>query len=181
MKNGHKIDPKMSDYYWLGSLIGNRKLLNVAAAADAAVVSKQDPTIAWSNLLRALKKAVDNNFMSAFFMLGAAAMAIHYEAVLGKYAMCPTPVAIGKKNTGKSTAVRAVLAALGTPQFFIRDFTATAPSVLSCKKTFPTVFDDPSDLAKVKALIANSYNRGGRGTSKPTCNIYGSVFGNHHY
>ena len=106
-ENGVKIDPKISDYYWVGSLLGNRKLHNVAAAADAAVISVEDPDSAWCNLLSALKKAVHNNFMPAFFMLGAAAMAMHYEAVLGKYGMCPTPVAIREKNMGKSTAVRA--------------------------------------------------------------------------
>ena len=101
-ENGVKIDTKISDYYWVGSLLGSRKLHNVAAAADAAVISVEDPDSAWCNLLSALKKAVHNNFMPAFFMLGAAAMAMHYEAVLGKYGMCPTPVAIGGEKTWES-------------------------------------------------------------------------------
>ena len=72
----------------------------MATAADAAVISSEDPNTAWCKL-SALKKAVHNNFMPAFFMLGAAAMAMHYEAVLGKYGLCPAPVAIGEKKHGK--------------------------------------------------------------------------------
>ena len=90
-------------------------------------------------------------------------MALYYELVTEKYGMCPTPVAIGCKNTGKSTAGRTLLALFGTPQFFIRDFKATQTSAISSCKTFPTVFDDPDDLSKVK-----SFNAGTRVTARQT-------------
>ena len=47
--------------------------------------------------LSVLKKAVSNNFVPAFTVLGAVCMGIHYEVLEG-YGMCPTPVAIGKKQ-----------------------------------------------------------------------------------
>jgi hypothetical protein len=50
------------------------------------------------------------------------------------YGMCPTPIAVGPKNTGKSTAARTGLALFGTPQFFICHFTAAAPSMLGSTK-----------------------------------------------
>ena len=72
-------------------------------------------------------------------------MAVHYEAVMEKYGMCPTSVAIGFKNTGKSTAARTALALLGTPQYFIREFTA-AQRCAWLPKDLLTVFYDPDDL-----------------------------------
>ena len=80
-----------------------------------------------------------------------------------KYGMCPTPVAVGSINTGKSTSAKTALSLLGTPQFFIREFTSAQTSLLSSRKTFPTVFDDPDD---VKSFIDNCSTAGARATSR---------------
>ena len=90
------------------------------------------------------------------------------QYILSLYGMCPTPVAVGPKNTGKSTAAKSALALLGTPQFFVRNFTATQTSALNSRKTFPSVYDDPSDIGKVKSMIDNSFNAGARCTSRST-------------
>ena len=82
------------------------------------------PQDALDSTLSCLKEAVDNNFVPAFFIIASAGMAIHYEVMMSNYGMCPTPVGIGPKNTGKSTAARTALALVGTPQFFVREFTA---------------------------------------------------------
>ena len=147
--------------------MGNRKLTSVALKSDAAVVTDDDPYEAAYTTLRALK-AVSNNFVAAFTVLGAFGMAIHYDTVLDGYGMCPTPVLIGKKNTGKSTIALTALYMCGIPHFFVRDFTSTAPSNLNSRKTFPTVFDDPDEISKVKSLIDDAFNRGGRSASRET-------------
>lgn len=126
------------------------------------------PISAFESTLTSLNLAVDNNYIPAFRVIAAGGMALHYELVIEKYGMCPTPVAIGCKNTGKSTAGRTLLALLGTPQFFIRDFTATQTSALSSRKTFPTVFDDPDDLSKVKSFVDNTFNAGARVSARST-------------
>ena len=150
-------------------MVGNRKLTSVALKSDAAVVTDDDPYETAYTTLRALKKAVSNNFVAAFTVLGAFGMAIHYDTVLDGYGMCPTPVLIGKKNTGKSTIALTALYMCGIPTFFfVRDFTSTAPSNLNSRKTFPTVFDDPDEVSKVKSLIDDAFNRGGRSTSRET-------------
>lgn len=165
-ENGEVIPQLQRDYIWLGSLIKNRKLSNVALATDAAVVTPGDPYFTFAATLRALKAAVGNNYMPAFMLIAAGSMGMHYESVMDTYGMCPTPIAIGPKNAGKSTAATTLLSLMGTPQFFVRSFTATAPGILNSRKTFPTVFDDPDDLTKVKALIDDAFNRGIRSTSK---------------
>ena len=86
-----------------------------APASDAAKVPlRLSPQAVFTNTLTTLKEAVDNNFIVAFFVIASAAMGMHYEAIINTYGMCPTAVAIGPKNTGKSTAARTALALLGT-------------------------------------------------------------------
>ncbi len=89
---------------------------------------------ALDNTLVCLKQAVNNNYVPAFMLIASAGLAMHYETSL--YGMCP---AVGPKNTGKSTAAKSALALLGTPQFFVRDFTATQTSALNSRKTFPSI------------------------------------------
>ena len=162
--NGKLIPNEDSKFIWLGPMVNSRSLAIVAPASDAATVPMQStPLMALDVTLTSLQLAVDNNFLPAFFVLASAGMALHYEVVLEMYGMCPTPVAIGFKNSGKSTAARTALALLGTPQFFVREFTATQTSVLSSRKTFPTVFDDPDDLSKCKSF---TFNAGARATSR---------------
>lgn len=168
-EDGERIPICDSEYVWLGSMISNRSLPNVAPASDAADIPMiSSPLNAFEKTITCLKASVDNNYVPAFVFIASAGMAVHYELIIDKYGMCPTPVAIGKKNTGKSTAARTALALLGTPQFFIRDFTSTQTSVLSSRKTLPSVFDDPDDLQKVKSLIDNSFNAGARVTARST-------------
>lgn len=166
-ENGDFIPVDQQQYIWLGDIIGNRIVKNVANPGDAAIIDRErDPEIVFYESLKALKKAVNNNYIPGFLLLGSAVIGMHYEDVQSVYGMCPTPIAIGPKNTGKSTVARYFLASCGTQQFFVRDFTATAPSSLNSRKTIPTVFDDPNDIGKLKTLIDDTFNKGNRWTSK---------------
>lgn len=166
---GNRISPDRSEYIWLGSIVGKRNLPNVAPTFDAASIPLQiSPSEAINQTLSALKSAVRNNFTPAFTLIASVGMSMHYECIMKMYGMCPTPVGIGKKNTGKSTAAKTALALIGTPQFFVRDFTPAQTAALSSRKTFPTVFDDPDDVGKVKSMIDNCFNAGARSTSRST-------------
>lgn len=164
---GATIPTESSKYIWLGSMIGNRNLPNIAPPFEACYIPmKNSPQVALDKTLLSLKEAVDNNYLSAFFLIASAGMSMHYDYILNIYGMCPTAVAIGPKNTGKSTAAKTALSLIGSPQFFIRDFTSAQTASFSSRKTFPTVFDDPSDIGKIKGIIANSFNSGGRSMSR---------------
>ena len=166
-EEGESIPVSDSEFIWLGPMLNGRVLSNVAPSSDAASIPMRClPLNAFEATLSSLRTAVDNNYLPAFFVIASAGMALHYELVMEKYGMCPTPVAIGSKNTGKSTSAKTALALLGTPQFFIREFSSAQTSLLSSRKTFPTVFDDPDDLSKVKSFIDNVFNAGARATSR---------------
>ena len=150
--DGNKPSAKDSPYVWLGALIGRRKLAGVPVTSDAAVMPEKidDPKEALTCTLLALKAAVDNNYVSAFMVIAADLLCTHYETVFEAYGMCPTPIAIGKKNTGKSTAARTSLYLFGVPQkYFIREFTDTQTTSQNARKTFPSVFDDPENISKL--------------------------------
>ena len=108
--------------HYTPSVIGNKKLQNVAPASDTVIIPEVMPKEALDDTITCLKEAVCNSFVSAFLLLASGGMAIHYEKVQLIYGMC---VAVGPKNVGKSIAAKCLLTLLGTPQFFVRDFTAT--------------------------------------------------------
>jgi hypothetical protein len=166
---GDLITSDESPFIWIGGMVGNRNFATIAPPEDAATIpALNTPEKVFNETLGLLKKAVGNNYLSSFFFIASAAMALHYEEVIEKYGMCPTPVSVGLKNTGKSTAARTAISLLGTPQFFLRDFSLTQTSILTSRRTFPTVLDDPSDLTKVKNLIDNTFNAGARSTTRAT-------------
>ena len=88
-ENGDQIPIRDSQYIWLGSMISNRSLANVAPATDAALIPLvSSPKAALDRKLTCLQQAVDNNYVPAFFVIAAAGMAVHYQAVMDKYGMC---------------------------------------------------------------------------------------------
>ncbi len=140
---GSRILPIDSEYIWLGTMTGNRNLASVAPASDAASIPLfTSPQSTLDETLTCLRQAVANNYTPAFFLIASAGMAVHYELIIETYGMCPMPVAVRRKNTGKSTAARTALALLGTPQFFVREFSTAQTFVLNSRKTFPTVYDE---------------------------------------
>ena len=156
---GEQISNEDSPYMWLGNLHpGNGK--TIAFVEDQALVMHPDQKqTAMDTLLKVLKETVKDNFIPAFLYLGGAAMASHYEAIFQVQSMCPTPVAIGSKNTGKTTAANTALGMLGMPaHFHIRDTTDVEASEQMERKTFPSILDDPDDMKTVKRIVNNSFN-----------------------
>lgn len=82
-----------------------------------------------------------------------AAMVMHYY--LSNYGMCPTPIAVGLKNTGKSTAVTALLAALGIPQ----------PQFFATSQLLHQVI---LAISRGSNQVLTTHSRGGRSMSKTT-------------
>lgn len=107
-EDGELIPTKESPFIWIGGMVGNRKISNVAPTGDAALVPLLAlPQQALDDTLMLLKRAVSNNFIAAFFLVASAGMALHYEAVIERYEMCPTPMLIDNCfNAGARTTAR---------------------------------------------------------------------------
>ena len=164
---GDHIANEHSPYIWLGNLHpGNGR--SIAYVEDQALVTNpRNKQQAMDQILKVLKETVRGNFIPAFVFMGGAAMASHYEAIFKIMSMCPTPVAIGSKNTGKTTAANTALGILGMPpHFHIREMTDVEASEQMERKTFPSVLDDPDDMKLVRKIVNNSFNRTTRSTTR---------------
>jgi len=84
--------------------------------------------------------------------------------------MCPTPVAIGPKNTEKTTAASTAMGMLGmSSHFHICDMTGVEASEQMVRKTVPSILDDPDDMKTVQKIVNNSFNRTCRSTTQERC------------
>lgn len=72
------------------------------------------------HLLQALKNSYLNNFPSALLVLGVHALHLHYEMLLQLGCGVPVGVLYGDVQTGKTTAMEAVLSLLGTTESHYR-------------------------------------------------------------
>ena len=96
-------------------------------------------------------------------------MAMHYESVQKTFGQCPTPLAVGPNNVGKTTSAKAFLALVGREEKgLVRQLTPAEAALKCASSTVPFVFDDPDNLGEVKVLINNNFNGQVRATVKAT-------------
>jgi energy-coupling factor transporter ATP-binding protein EcfA2 len=96
-------------------------------------------------------------------------MAMHYEAIQEKFGQCPSPIALGPNDTGKTTAAKAFLSLVGNQEKGLaRQLTVAEASLKCASSTIPYVFDDPDKLDDVRVLINNNFNGQVRATVKST-------------
>jgi hypothetical protein len=94
-------------------------------------------------------------------------MLTHYEYNLDKYQQCPTPLAVGPKGTGKTTASKVFLSIVGLQRKnLVGKMTEVEAATHCSKSSFPYVYDDPDNVAEVKRLINSTFNGQLRVTSK---------------
>ena len=107
--------------------------------------------------------------MSAFCFIASGVMAMHYESVQEKFGQCPSPVAVGPNDTGKTTSAKAFLALVGNEEKGLARQLTVAEAGLKCStSTVPFVFDDPDRLDEVRILINNNFNGQVRATMRST-------------
>lgn len=97
-------------------------------------------------------------------------MVSHFEVNFQVQSMCLTPVAIGPKNTGKTTAASTAMGMLGTSfRFHIGDMTGVEASEQMVRKTVLSILDDPDDVKTVQKIVNNSFNRTCQSTTRERC------------
>jgi hypothetical protein len=96
-------------------------------------------------------------------------MAMHYETIQKFFGQCPTPLAVGTNDTGKTTAAKAFLSVVGRKdKGLARQLTQAEASLKCASSTIPFVFDDPDNLSEVRVLINNNFNGQVRSNVKST-------------
>ena len=109
------------------------------------------------------------NFVASFCFIASGVMAIHYESIQQIFGQCPTPLAVGTNNMGKTTSAKAFLSVVGKKEKGLARQLTQAEAALKCaSSTIPFVFDDPDNLSEVKNLIHNNFNGQVRSNIKTT-------------
>ena len=68
-------------------------------------------------LVMAMKNFLGENFLSAAMMVGSLVLALHYETLIEAYDYTPMAIAVGEPQSGKTTALSAVLSLIGAKIF----------------------------------------------------------------
>ena len=116
---------------------------------------------------------MEHNYISSLMVLGACAMALHYNTVIKQYMYCPIPLLYGPPGTGKTTALQCGLSMLGAyPQRFFSYGTKEKYVSLCSNSYLPLTIDDPRSKAVISDLVMTLYTEAkestiSRGDLKP--------------
>lgn len=99
------------------------------------------------------------NLPPALLLMGAAAMCLHYDAMIQHFFYCPIPFAYGESGAGKTTALRCALSLWGGSR---SHFFSRATRELLMQKcalgTIPFGLDDPSSKKDIEQLVIDLFN-----------------------
>jgi hypothetical protein len=96
-------------------------------------------------------------------------MGMHYKFSQDIFNQCPTPVAVGPNDTGKTTSAKFFLSIVGRLNTGLaRQLTVAEASSKNTLSTIPIVFDDPDNISDVKAMVNNTFNEQERSNRRDT-------------
>ncbi len=99
-------------YRWLDGVINSESSLFTAADLTPCVKMPFDEKVL-GHLVNLLKTVMKHNFHSTLLVLAGGIMALHYKTITKTCKGCPTVIAYGPAETGKSTAIVAALGMTG--------------------------------------------------------------------
>ena len=155
-EKGEVVSEDENPYIWIGSIYQG---FRIAKGQDAIALNISLDSKKIVPLLLHLKKVLQHNFFAGLLLIGACAMALHYETILSKFLSCPVPIAFGPSGTGKTTALRCGLSLIGAyPDRFFSHGTKEKYLELCSTMSFPIGIDDPSFQKDVDKLVVDLFN-----------------------
>lgn len=109
-KNGELIPPNERKFVFSPRL--ENKVL-----VDPPVIKTPLTDNGLQELVKAMKGFLGDNYMSAAMMVGALVLSLHYETLIEEYDCTPMAIAVGEPQSGKTTALNAVLSLIGAKIF----------------------------------------------------------------
>ena len=160
--DGILVNLDESSYVWISHLYSGP---GVAPHQSACNVMLPLDAKALPSLITTLKDVMQHNFIPSLLVLGACAMALHYNTVMKNYMNCPIPIICGSPGTGKTTALRCGLSLLGAyPQRFWSHATKEKYVSLCSNSSLPLGIDDPRSQAVISDLVMSLYSEAQEGT-----------------
>lgn len=100
-----------------------------------------------------------SNFVPSFLYISSGLMLVHYSYCQERFQQCPTPLAVGPKGTGKTTAGKVFLSLVRQGKKKLSCQLSEVECIQqSLFSSFPLVYDDPDNLTSIKSLINNFVN-----------------------
>jgi hypothetical protein len=107
--------------------------------------------------------------VAAFMFVAAGLMGMHFKLCQDTFSQCPTPVAVGPNDTGKTTSAKFFLSIVGRLNTGLaRQLSVAEASTKYSSSTIPIVFDDPDNIADVRTIVNNTFNEQERATKRDT-------------
>lgn len=101
--------------------------------------------------------------------IASGVMLVHYRFCQERFQQCPTPLAVGPKGTGKTTAAKVFLSLVGHgKKNLARQLTEVECMQQSSMSSFPYVYDDPDNIITVKSLLNNLFNGQAKSSTRGT-------------
>jgi len=164
---GALMDESASPYVWISHLYAGP---GVAPRDSACSIELPLSTEPLELLLEDLKNVMQHNFLPSVLVLGACAMALHYNTIIEACMHCSIPLVCGLPGTGKLTALRCGLSLLGAfPQRYWSYGTKEKYAALCSESMLPLGIDDPRSQSAISDLVMSVYGAAQEGSMSRGC------------
>ena len=111
-EHGHAISLEDQCYTWLDWSV-EQALGNVSMKEVVPTIHLPLKTAILQRAVELLRIIMKHNFAPSILMVAGALMSLHYSSLILNSTGCPTVVALGPSQSGKSTALRVALSIIG--------------------------------------------------------------------
>ncbi|KAL9987554.1 hypothetical protein ACROYT_G001882 [Oculina patagonica] len=163
-EHGNQLGLDTTNIVWLGKYTSRYNVVPQKYAADVTTPLRSESLI---DVLKRLRKCSGQNFVPSFLYIASGVMLVHYSYCLDRFQQCPTPLAVGPKGTGKTTAGKVFLSLVGHgKKKLARQLSDVECLQQSSMSSFPLVYDDPDNITSIKSLINNFFNGQSKATTR---------------
>ena len=152
---GDELSPNGVQYLWIQHLVAESVQ---GIGCEAFHVQKPLSSAPLRTMIMSLIECMEHNACAALLALAAGALTLNYETVREVLNNFPVPVLYGEPGTGKTTALRCVMAALGAPDHIYSKVTSASIRTTLSQSSVPVGIDDPSSKKDAEEIVVQLYN-----------------------
>ena len=155
--NGRLTDDASSTYTWIGHLVEALKIAPNSKQLEIHLPLGECNHL--YSMLGCLEETLQHNFHSGVLALGAAGMALQYDAIMKEMHYCPMPFLTGPSGTGKTTALKSALSLFGGHNTrFFSSGSKESYALHCCQAGVPIACDDPLSESDTGQIAIDLYN-----------------------
>lgn len=153
--SGEQLDSNDAEHIWVHDLVAETVQ---GFACEPFRIIKPLSSAPLRTMILNLMECMEHNACAALVALAAGALTLHCETVREVLNNFPVPVFYGEPGTGKTTALRCVMAALGAPDHIYSKVTSASIRATLSQSSVPVGIDDPSSKKDAEEIVVQLYN-----------------------